>query len=135
MKISIIFILTFFSLWAHCESYSCDLTISNLSGEANEIKTNLVFDLTGFNESCKAGPCKKQFLIDGESFGDKENISLIIHNSKPPVIAAMIWNLKLGKTKKFTEFGGLAGTDYGQRLYYQTTNKKQQYFVECQFKK
>lgn len=70
-------------------------------------------------------------------FSELSQIFLVhfsFHNGKPPVIAAMIFSLKLGADNKFSELGGIAGTDYGNRIYFQTQNQKVSTFVECIFK-
>lgn len=132
-KLFIATILILLTRTTSAESYSCTHTLSDVNAPSSETKSTYKFDLADFAKSCDKGPCKKQFLIEGESQGDSDNISLIVHNGKPPVVAAMIWNLKLGTTKKFTEFGGLAGTDYRNRIYYQTVSGNKQHFVECSF--
>lgn len=123
-------------VYARAESYLCQVQYFQ-KGTLNVLRSSeKLIDFSDFAEACRQPGCKPQTAYLSESpESDSEMVVLIAHQSKPPVVAAMLVYLKKNEAGDF-EQKSLAGTDFGNRLYMgASSSETEDIFVECRFQK
>jgi hypothetical protein len=116
------------------ESYRC--VVSHLrSGTLDVVRSETrEFSFDGFLETCRTGKCQEEKVLFGHELSDRDWVSLVAHNSKPPVVAVMLVSFKKNSAGEF-EYYTLSGTDFGNRLYLQVPAGDTEISVSCSFLK